>query len=191
MTRINRRPGRRASPAGDELPSETTAASTDGSTPSPGNSISFLLIHEAQQGCRDATYEPSRFPVAVPYPSPHRATPAYVFVTSSDLDTSRNKVSVGELSWISRISLERNSPRRQARGRRIADSHSRPGNSETGSSLTAGARPHRKFELGSFQTAPARHDTAWPEGRGRKETVMKLYEWDFAPNCRRVRMFLL
>ena len=36
----------------------------------------FLLIHEAQQGCRDATYEPSRFPVAVPYPSPHRATPA-------------------------------------------------------------------------------------------------------------------
>ena len=27
---------------------------------------SILLIHEAQQGCRDATYEPSRFPVAVP-----------------------------------------------------------------------------------------------------------------------------
>ena len=50
-----------------------------------------LLIHEAQQGCRDATYEPSRFPVAVPYPSPHRATSAYVVVTSSDLDTSRNK----------------------------------------------------------------------------------------------------
>ena len=62
----------------------------------------FLLIHEAQQGCRDATYEPSRFPVAVPYPSPHRATPAYVVVTSSDLDTSRNKVSVSGLSWISR-----------------------------------------------------------------------------------------
>ena len=54
----------------------------------------FLLIHEAQQGCRDATYEPSRFPVAVPYPSPHLATPAYVVVTSSDLDTSRNKASV-------------------------------------------------------------------------------------------------
>ena len=62
-----------------------------------------LLIHEAQQGCRDATYEPSRFPVAVPYPSPHRATPAYVVVTSSDLDTSRNKVSVSGLSWISRF----------------------------------------------------------------------------------------
>ena len=46
----------------------------------------YLLIHEAQQGCRDATYEPSRFPVAVPYPSPHRATPAYVVVTSSDLE---------------------------------------------------------------------------------------------------------
>ena len=61
-----------------------------------------LLIHEAQQGCRDATYEPSRFPVAVPYPSPHRATPAYVVVTSSDLDTSRNKASVRGLSWISR-----------------------------------------------------------------------------------------
>ena len=63
----------------------------------------FLLIHEAQQGCRDATYEPSRFPVAVPYPSPHRATPAYVVVTSSDLDTSRNKASVSGLSWISRL----------------------------------------------------------------------------------------
>ena len=62
----------------------------------------FLLIHEAQQGCRDATYEPSRFPVAVPYLSPHRATPAYVVVTSSDLDTSRNKASVSGLSWISR-----------------------------------------------------------------------------------------
>ena len=62
----------------------------------------YLLIHEAQQGCRDATYEPSRFPVAVPYPSPHRATPAYVVVTSSDLDTSRNKASVSGLSWISR-----------------------------------------------------------------------------------------
>ena len=61
-----------------------------------------LLIHEAQQGCRDATYEPSRFPVAVPYPSPHRATSAYVVVTSSDLDTSRNKASVSGLSWISR-----------------------------------------------------------------------------------------
>ena len=67
------------------------------------SSIRFLLIHEAQQGCRDATYEPSRFPVAVPYPSPHRATPAYVVVTSSDLDTSRNKASVSGLSWISRI----------------------------------------------------------------------------------------
>ena len=65
--------------------------------------ILFLLIHEAQQSCRDATYEPSRFPVAVPYPSPHRATPAYVVVTSSDLDTSRNKASVRGLSWISRI----------------------------------------------------------------------------------------
>ena len=42
------------------------------------------------------------FPVAVPYPSPHRATPAYVVVTSSDLDTSRNKASVSGLSWISR-----------------------------------------------------------------------------------------
>ena len=62
----------------------------------------YLLIHEAQQGCRDATYEPSRFPVAVPYPSPHRATPAYVVVTSSDLNTSRNKASVSGLSWISR-----------------------------------------------------------------------------------------
>ncbi len=67
-------------------------------------SNSNLLIHEAQQGCRDATYEPSRFPVAVPYPSPHRATPAYVVVTSSDLDTSRNKASVSGLSWISRNS---------------------------------------------------------------------------------------
>ena len=61
-----------------------------------------LLIHEAHQGCRDATYESSRFPVAVPYPSPHRATPAYVVVISSDLDTSRNKASVSGLSWISR-----------------------------------------------------------------------------------------
>ena len=67
----------------------------------------FLLIHEAQQGCRDATYEPSRFPVAVPYPSPHRATPAYVVVTSSDLDTSRNKASVSGLSWISRFGFVR------------------------------------------------------------------------------------
>ena len=66
----------------------------------------FLLIHEAQQGCRDATYEPSRFPVAVPYPSPHRATPAYVVVTSSDLDTSKNKASVSGLSWISRKGFE-------------------------------------------------------------------------------------
>ena len=65
----------------------------------------ILLIHEAQQGCRDATYEPSRFPVAVPYPSPHRATPAYVVVTSSDLDTSRNKASVSGLSWISRKAI--------------------------------------------------------------------------------------
>ena len=69
----------------------------------PRPSMVFLLIHEAQQGCRDATYEPSRFPVAVPYPSPHRATPAYVVVTSSDLDTSRNKASVSGLSWISRM----------------------------------------------------------------------------------------
>ena len=68
----------------------------------PQMAYPFLLIHEAQQGCRDATYEPSRFPVAVPYPSPHRATPAYVVVTSSDLDTSRNKASVSGLSWISR-----------------------------------------------------------------------------------------
>ena len=68
-----------------------------------GQLFRFLLIHEAQQGCRDATYEPSRFPVAVPYPSPHRATPAYVVVTSSDLDTSRNKASVSGLSWISRF----------------------------------------------------------------------------------------
>ena len=66
-------------------------------------SLRDLLIHEAQQGCRDATYEPSRFPVAVPYPSPHRATPAYVVVTSSDLDTSRNKASVSGLSWISML----------------------------------------------------------------------------------------
>ena len=66
----------------------------------------FLLIHEAQQGCRDATYEPSRFPIAVPYPSPHRATPAYVVVTSSDLDTSRNKASVSGLSWISRNAFD-------------------------------------------------------------------------------------
>ena len=42
------------------------------------------------------------FQSAVPYPSPHRATPAYVVVTSSDLDTSRNKASVSILSWISR-----------------------------------------------------------------------------------------
>ena len=69
---------------------------------STGKPKVFLLIHEAQQGCRDATYEPSRFPVAVPYPSPHRATPAYVVVTSSDLDTSRNKASVSGLSWISK-----------------------------------------------------------------------------------------
>ena len=66
----------------------------------------ILLIHEAQQGCRDATYEPSRFPVAVPYPSPHRATPAYVVVTSSDLDTSKNKTSVRGLSWISRNAID-------------------------------------------------------------------------------------
>ena len=65
----------------------------------------ILLIHEAQHGCRDATYEPSRFPVAVPYPSPHRATPAYVVVTSSDLDTSRNKASVSGLSWITRNNI--------------------------------------------------------------------------------------
>ena len=71
----------------------------------------ILLIHEAQQGCRDATYEPSRFPVAVPYPSPHRATPAYVVVTSSDLDTSRNKASVRGLSWISRKKIDRKSLR--------------------------------------------------------------------------------
>ena len=71
-----------------------------------GGEYVFLLIHEAQQGCRDATYEPSRFPVAVPYPSPHRATPAYVVVTSSDLDTSRNKASVSGLSWISRYVFE-------------------------------------------------------------------------------------
>ena len=70
-----------------------------------GGLVTFwnLLIHEAQHGCRDATYEPSRFPIAVPYPSPHRATPAYVVVTSSDLDTSRNKASVSGLSWISRF----------------------------------------------------------------------------------------
>ena len=75
------------------------------SYPNIALTILLLLIHEAQQGCRDATYEPSRFPVAVPYPSPHRATPAYVVVTSSDLDTSRNKASVSGLSWISRILL--------------------------------------------------------------------------------------
>ena len=73
--------------------------------------LDFLLIHEAQQGCRDATYEPSRFPVAVPYPSPHRATPAYVVVTSSDLDTSRNKASVSGLSWISRLDFVASQPR--------------------------------------------------------------------------------
>ena len=72
----------------------------------PSMLFDFLLIHEAQQGCRDVTYEPSRFPVAVPYPSPHRATPAYVVVTSSDLDTSRNKASVSGLSWISRFDFE-------------------------------------------------------------------------------------
>ena len=71
----------------------------------PTPTFEILLIHEAQQGCRDATYEPSRFPVAVPYPSPHRATPAYVVVTSSDLDTSRNKASVSGLSWISRFEI--------------------------------------------------------------------------------------
>ena len=70
-----------------------------------GCTKAILLIHEAQQGCRDATYEPSRFPVAVPYPSPHRATPAYVVVTSSDLDTSRNKASVSGLLWISRKAI--------------------------------------------------------------------------------------
>ena len=70
------------------------------------SAFNILLIHEAQQGCRDATYEPSRFPVAVPYPSPHRATPAYVVVTSSDLDTSRNKASVSGLSWISRFNID-------------------------------------------------------------------------------------
>ena len=37
---------------------------------------------------------------------PHRATPAYVVVTSSDLDTSRNKASVSGLSWISRFFFE-------------------------------------------------------------------------------------
>ena len=31
------------------------------------NENRILPIHDAQQGCRDATYEPSRFPVAVPY----------------------------------------------------------------------------------------------------------------------------
>ena len=74
----------------------------------------FLLIHEAQQGCRDATYEPWRFPVAVPYPSPHRATPAYVVVTSSDLDTSRNKASVSGLSWISRYCFHQPAPQASA-----------------------------------------------------------------------------
>ena len=63
----------------------------------------YTCLSMKLSGSRDATYEPSRFPVAVPYPSPHRATPAYVVVTSSDLDTSRNKASVSGLSWISRI----------------------------------------------------------------------------------------
>ena len=82
--------------------SPKTRAPTRPGTAKRRNAKPNLLIHEAQQGCRDATYEPSRFPVAVPYPSPHRATPAYVVVTSSDLDTSRNKASVSGLSWISR-----------------------------------------------------------------------------------------
>ena len=43
------------------------------------DAFAFLLIHEAQQGCRDATYEPSQFPATVPYPSPHRATLACGF----------------------------------------------------------------------------------------------------------------
>ena len=43
---------------------------------------------------------------ALEYPSPHRATPAYVVVISSDLDTSRNKVSVSGLSWISRKPID-------------------------------------------------------------------------------------
>jgi hypothetical protein len=34
--------------------------------------------------------------------------------------------------------------------------------------------------------------TGRPRRRADKwEDLMKLYEWDFAPNCRRVRMFLL
>ena len=82
--------------------SPKTRAPTRPGTAKRRNAKPNLLIHEAQQGCRDATYEPSRFPVAVPYSSPHRATPAYVVVTSSDLDTSRNKASVSGLSWISR-----------------------------------------------------------------------------------------
>ena len=82
-----------------------TAGASSGARRRTGG-LNFLLIHEAQQGCRDATYEPSRFPVAVPYPSPHRATPAYVVVTSSDLDTSRNKASVSGLSWISRLNFD-------------------------------------------------------------------------------------
>ena len=67
-----------------------------------GTTYYFLLIHKAQQGCRDATYEPSQFPATVPNPSPHRATPADIIVTSSDPDTNRNRASVSGLSWISR-----------------------------------------------------------------------------------------
>jgi glutathione S-transferase len=43
--------------------------------------------------------------------------------------------------------------------------------------------PHRShFNRASGRSAP---------GLIKREDAMKLYEWDFAPNCRRVRMFLL
>ena len=41
----------------------------------------------------------SRFPVAVPYPSPHRATPAYVVVTSSDLGHEQEQ-GIGERTFM-------------------------------------------------------------------------------------------
>ena len=62
-------------------------------TPTTGELLSKIAI---------VTVSKSLTGSAVPYPSPHRATPAYVVVTSSDLDTSRNKASVSGLSWISR-----------------------------------------------------------------------------------------
>ena len=124
----------------------------------PANpALNFLLIHEAQQGCRDATYEPSRFPVAVPYPSPHRATPAYVVVTSSDLDTSRNKASVSGLSWISRLNFK------YARGGRR--------NRAVTAGRHAGERPRACSACSNRSPCSRMRSLASPLARGRAHTT--------------------